>query len=97
MTAAPMTLSQLLAASRVFDLREAAVATLKPLFPDCEVRAHLGRLDMADVETGETYSAPSMHIGVTRQPSPEHRMSGLRDVRVELARLGTLRWHRRRA
>jgi hypothetical protein len=85
MTVQPMPLAGLLAASRVFALREAVVATLQPLFPDVTVKPHLARLDMADVETGESFSVPSLNIGVIRLHPAEQRLNGTRDVPVELA------------
>lgn len=80
-------LADLLAASRVFALREAVVATLKAALPvpPCEVKAHPGRLDMKDVEEGTMFSPPAVHIGVTRIDPAEGRMSGYRDVPVEVS------------
>lgn len=85
MTVVAMTLAQRLAASRVYAARQAAVATLKPLFPDCTVKEHLGRLDIADVETGDSFATPSINIGVVRVHPAGGRMSGYRDVPVEFA------------
>ena len=46
MTAAPMTLAELLAASRAFACREAIVATLARLLPAVEVKSLPGRIGM---------------------------------------------------
>lgn len=80
------TLEQLLAASRVFAFREAIVATLRPLFVGCEVKSHLGRLDMQDVEAEQSpFVAPSLNVAVTRVPTALGRLSGYRDQPVEVA------------
>jgi hypothetical protein len=76
-------LLELIAASRTFALREAIVATLKPLFPECDVRGHMGKLDMADVIAGDSFRAPALSVAITRLRGAEHRMSGLRDVPIE--------------
>lgn len=80
-----MTIPELLDASRVFALRQAVVATLAPLFPGCEVKSHPGRLDMDDV-TGERspFATPSLNVGVTRLQAAEGRMSGHRELPLEL-------------
>lgn len=81
-----MTLVELLDASRVFALRTAIVDTLAPLFPGCEVKSHPGRLDADDV-VGDTvaFATPSLMVGVIRVERAEGRMSGYRDVPVEVA------------
>lgn len=79
------TLADLLAASRIFALRTAVVARLKTALPFCEVKAHPGRLDVGDVEDGTMFSPPGLYAGVTRLNRGEGRMSGHRDVPVEIA------------
>ncbi|MBX3506841.1 MAG: hypothetical protein KF895_15280 [Parvibaculum sp.] len=78
-------LAQRLATSRVHALKMAIVATLQGLYPECEVKAHPGRLDIADIVEKDMFRAPALAVAVTRLRPPERRLSGTRDLTVELA------------
>ncbi len=77
----PVALSVLLANSRVVAVRNAAVASLGALFPDIQVLAHLGKLDMADVLSAGAFTAPSIHVAAARVKN-EDRTSGDQDFAV---------------
>lgn len=71
--------------SRVRKLRQGIIKTLKDNLPECEVRPHPGKIDMADVLDGKIFVVPSIVVAVIRQRAADHRMSGTRDVPVEIA------------
>jgi hypothetical protein len=79
------TVLELLEASRVFELREALVAVCTAAFPECEVKAHPGRLDIGDLDKKDLFRAPSLAIAAIRLRPPDGRSSGLRDLTVEVA------------
>jgi hypothetical protein len=74
-----LTLANLLACSRVLYTRDQAVATLAARFPEVQVKAHPGKLDMADVLKEGTFTAPSIHIACARLINDE-RTSGAQDL-----------------
>lgn len=67
MTVQPLTLSEILAASRTTALRNGIVATLKARLPFVEVQPHPGKLDVADVVERRHVRAPGLMVGVVRQ------------------------------
>lgn len=77
----PVALSDLLVNGRVIAARNAAVAMLAVRFPDVQVLAHLGKLDMADVLTVGGFTAPSIHVSAARVLN-EDRESGNQDFCV---------------
>ncbi len=77
-------LAELLGASRVFAFRTAVVNTLTAAFPEVEVKALPARLQIEDLDKEEMFSPPAMAVAVTRIRPAEARMSGLRDVPVEV-------------
>lgn len=78
------TLSELLTASRAFAFREGVVKTLAAAFPEIEVKALPARLQIEDLDKADMFSPPAMRVAVTRIRPAEHRMSGERDVPVEV-------------
>lgn len=78
------TLLELLAASRLFAFRTAVVDTLATVFPECEVKAHPGKLDIGDVDAKDIFRAPALAVAITRQPAADGRMSGTRDTPVDV-------------
>lgn len=79
-------LSALLDASRLFALRSAIIVALGARFSGVEVKSHPGRLDGDDV-AGERsfFITPSLNVAVVRILAADGRLSGLRDVPVEIA------------
>jgi len=78
-------LLELLGSSRLFDFREAVRSTLDTLFPEIEVAAHPGKIDIADIVQGDSFHAPSIHVAIAEVRPPEYRVSGLREVSVKVA------------
>lgn len=74
-----LTLAELLACSRVNYTRDQVVETLAARFPEVAVKAHPGKLDMADVLKEGTFTAPSIHIAVARLKN-EERAAGSQDL-----------------
>ncbi len=74
-----LSLAELLACSRVAYTRDQVVAALAARFPEVQVKAHPGKLDMADVLKEGTFTAPSIHIAVARLKN-EERTSGAQDL-----------------
>ncbi len=74
-----LTLANLLACSRVIYTRDAVVAALAARFPEVQVKAHPGKLDMADVLAQGTFTAPSIHVACARLMNDE-RPSGAQDL-----------------
>lgn len=62
----PLTLPQMIAASRLDALKTAIVATLKPLLPRVTITLHPGRLDINDLLAKAIVAAPGVAIGWTR-------------------------------
>lgn len=79
------TLVELLATSRAFACRAAIVETLKAAFPEVEVKPLPGMLDIADFDRADLFAPPAFGVAVTRIRPAEARMSGLRDVPVQIA------------
>lgn len=77
-------LSDLLATSRAFAFREGVLKTLAAAFPEVEVKALPGRLQVEDLDKADMFSPPAMRVTVARIRPAEHRMSGERDVPVEV-------------
>lgn len=75
--------AQILQAARIFALREAIVAGVKPLFADIEVKPHPGKLDISDVVAKDVFAPPSIAIATTRV-KPEGRLSGADDFTVSV-------------
>ncbi|MCF4125042.1 hypothetical protein [Methylobacterium sp. SyP6R] len=85
MTAAtPMGLPELLAASRAFACRDAIVATLARLLPAVEVKSLPGRISIDDLDNKDMFRPPSIGVAAVRIRPADGRMSGLRDVPVEI-------------
>ena len=74
-------LADLLSASRIIAVRDAVVMTLAARFPEVQVKAHPGKLDMADVLAAGTFTAPSIHVALARLKN-EERSSGAQDLPV---------------
>lgn len=74
-----LTLAELLACSRVIFTRDQVVAALAARFPEVQVKAHPGKLDMADVLKEGTFTAPSIHVACARLHDDE-RLSGAQDL-----------------
>ncbi len=83
-TVTPMTLAELLAVSRAFGTREAIVTTLARLLPAVEVKSLPGRISIDDLDDKDMFRPPSIGVAVVRIRPAEGRMSGLRDVPVEV-------------
>lgn len=81
----PRPILDLVAASRLFDLRRAIVATLSWLFPDVQVVAHPGKIDMSDVIAGGVFAGVSMHVAATRLPADAGTSAGQMASAVDLA------------
>jgi hypothetical protein len=81
----PRSLSQLIDASGVFALRAGVVATLTRLFPDVQVTAHPGKLDISDVVAGEVFTAPAIAVAAVRLPADASTSAGQRATTVDLA------------
>jgi len=77
-----LSLAEIVAASRVVSLRDAVADGLAERL-DVPVLRHIGKLDISDVMAGETLSAPSIHVAVTKFLS-EAPASGVEDLRVHL-------------
>lgn len=73
----------ILEAARLFPLRSAIVDRFAARFPDVEVRAHPGRLDMGDVLEKGVFAAPSIAIAVNRA-RPDPRLSQADDLVAEI-------------
>ncbi len=78
------TLPQLLSASRAFALRQAVVETIRTAFPEVEVKSLPGRISVDDLDNKDLFRPPSIGIAVVRIRPAEGRMSGERDVPVEV-------------
>lgn len=78
------TLADLLATSRAFTLREAVVATLQAAFPQVEVKSLPGRISIDDLDSKDLFQPPSIGVAAVRIRPAEGRMSGTRDVPVEI-------------
>lgn len=74
-----LTLANLLACSRVITTRDQVVKTFAARFPEVQVKAHPGKLDMADVLKEGTFTAPSIHVACARLINDE-RTSGAQDL-----------------
>lgn len=81
---APPTLLEIIAASRLHELREAAKDGLKTIVSGVEVRSHPGRLDLSDVVAEDTFVAPSILVALTKF-TPDPRLSGAEDDCAHLA------------
>ena len=81
---APLTLLEVLEASRLHELRQAVIARLKTLIAGVEVRAHPGKIDLSDVVAEDTFVAPSILVALTRF-TPDMRLSGSVDDCAHLA------------
>ena len=81
---APLSLSDVLEASRLFELRQAVVAGLKTLIAGVEVRAHAGKIDLSDVVAEDTFVAPSILVALTKF-TVDPRLSGSEDDCAHLA------------
>lgn len=81
-----LSLAALLEASRLFELRTAIVGACAARFAGVEVKSHPGRLDGDDI-AGERnpFVTPSLNVAVVRVQGAEGRLSGHRDVPVEIA------------
>lgn len=79
-----LTTADMIAASRVNALRDAVVATFEPVFPQFEVKAHPGKLDIADIVAQDMFRPPALAIAALRV-KPEERASGSEDLVVDLA------------
>lgn len=82
--AAPPTLLDVLAASRLHELRQAVAAGMRNLVAGVEVRTHPGKIDLSDVVAEETFVAPSIVVALTRF-TPDPRLSGAEDDCAHLA------------
>lgn len=78
------TLPELLSASRAFALREAVVETVGNAFPAVEVKSLPGRISIDDLDDKELFRPPSIGIAAVRIRPAEGRLSGQRDVPVEV-------------
>lgn len=74
------TLDQIVAADRITRFREAIVAGLAAEI-GVAVHRHEGKLDMSDVLAGETFVAPSIHVGASRI-EPADVATGVQDLVV---------------
>lgn len=79
-----MTLSEILAISRLYEFRNAVAATLAVELPDVAVTTHPGKIDIADIVAGDAFGAPSIHVAISETRTPGHRVSALRDVPVKV-------------
>ncbi|GLK74673.1 hypothetical protein KHC23_08610 [Ancylobacter dichloromethanicus] len=79
----PRTLAQRLADARVAELVTAIVATLRPLFPDVDVRELPGRIDISDIIAGTVFAPPMIGVTFSRVRQPIH-VGGSYDLPVEL-------------
>ena len=61
-----VSLSAMIAASRVAQFRDAVAATLRARYPDIEVGVHPGKIDIADIVAGNSFQPPCIRIAVTR-------------------------------
>ncbi len=77
------TLIELLEASRVFGLRTAAVAKLKAEYPDVQVKAWPGKLNVQDMVAKTGINPPAVLVAVTGQRPPDDLVSGIYDEPVE--------------
>lgn len=66
MSLAPVTLSEMIASTRLQELREAVVARLKTLLKGVAVVEHPGKLDINDVLAKAIVPAPGVAVGWTR-------------------------------
>ena len=81
---APLTLTQIVAFSKIHALQTAIVKTLETLFPDINVKSHPGKLDIEDIVAKDVFNAPALAIAIIRQT--EHgRLSASRDVTVSVS------------
>lgn len=78
------TLAQLLGSSRAFEFRTAVVAHLTSAFPQVAVKALPGRLDISDLDRKDLFAPPAFGVAVSRVRPAEGRMSGQRDVPIEV-------------
>jgi hypothetical protein len=83
MSLSPVTCAEMLARARVFALRTAVVAAFAEHFPDLEVKAHIGKLDMSDVLEKSIFAPPTIAIAATRIID-EDRLSGSDDILVQM-------------
>jgi hypothetical protein len=74
-----MTLAEVLAASRVFALRGAAVAKFAARFPEVAVTPHIGKLDISDVLAKDMFAPPAIAVAATRFDARD-RLSGADDA-----------------
>ena len=78
------TLAALLGASRAFAYRTAVLKGLATAFPDIAVKALPALIDIADLDKADLFAAPAFGVAVSRIRPAEGRMSGQRDVPVEV-------------
>ena len=79
-----MSIEALVAASRLLGLRKACAASLAPLFPEVEVREHIGKLDVSDLVSKEFVAAPAILVAATRASTVD-RLSHDRDRPVKMS------------
>lgn len=82
MNAAPRSLADIISASRIVGVRDAVVAALGAAI-DVSVLRHYGKLDISDAIEGESFQAPSIHIGVARI-RPQDLSTRAQDVDLNL-------------
>lgn len=79
------TLLQLVAAARPLAMRTAIVTALAAEYPECQVKTHPGKLDIADVDAEDLFRPPALAVAVVAQRPSDERMSGTRDETVDVA------------
>ncbi len=77
-----ITLAALLDGSRVLGLRTAAVAALKETFPEVQVKAWPGKLNVQDMVAKTGILPPAILVAVTGQRPPDSLVSGVADEPV---------------
>jgi hypothetical protein len=72
----PVTLSSLLAANRVDEVKTAIVSRIRTLLPDVAVVSHPGKLDISDVVSEDIVKTPGIAVGWSRIRALEDIASG---------------------
>lgn len=80
----PMTRAEIVVAARVFALRTAIVDSLATALPEVTLRAHPGKVDIADMLAKDVFVTPSINVAVTRA-SCDERLSQADDLGLEIA------------
>ncbi len=76
-----VTLTQMIAESRIIEIQNAVIATLKPRYPDLAIKGHPGKIDISDIVAGNVFNAPAIAVAVTRV-HPDERLSEAFDLPI---------------